>query len=199
MLSVMGNQTPANEIAIIARQQGEALTKKDTQQAEQTLALVQQFRVTDPTTFEFASKFLLSTKAEHTRIDAQRKQVTGPFTDALRNLQAFFRRPLDMLEKAEGHLKHEIARYNREIEAQRAAEASAGLPVLAAPPLSEVQGVTIVKTRAFEITDPEQVPRQFCSPDPKKIQAHLDGGGLEAIRGVKFFDRETVRASRGAR
>jgi hypothetical protein len=79
MLSVMGNQTPANEIAIIARQQGEALTKKDTQQAEQTLALVQQFRVTDPTTFEFASKFLLSTKAEHTRIDAQRKQVTGPF------------------------------------------------------------------------------------------------------------------------
>ena len=36
--------------------------------------------------------------------------------------------------------------------------------------------VTVVERQAVDISDPSQIPPEFCSPDPKKIEHALKAG-----------------------
>lgn len=47
----------------------------------------------------------------------------------------------------------------------------------------------------FEITDPDQVPRQFCVPDERLIRAAVKAG-LKELAGVRIYEKE-VFAHRG--
>lgn len=55
--------------------------------------------------------------------------------------------------------------------------------------------ITYRKTPHMEITDPDAVPRQFCSPDEKKCRAALVNGIVAEIPGVRYWVTEeaTVR------
>jgi hypothetical protein len=55
--------------------------------------------------------------------------------------------------------------------------------------------ITYRKTPHMEITDPDAVPRQFCSPDEKKCRAALTSGIVSEIPGVRYWVTEeaTVR------
>lgn len=56
----------------------------------------------------------------------------------------------------------------------------------------QASGVAMVARTLFVVTDPELVPRQFCSPDEKKIRAHVNAYGPSAkIPGVRV-SQETV-------
>jgi hypothetical protein len=73
------------------------------------------------------------------------------------------------------------------------------VPTVVAPAKTVETGdgskITYRKTAHLEVTDPEAVPRQFCSPDEKKIRAALVNGIVSEIPGVKFWYTEeaTVR------
>ena len=51
------------------------------------------------------------------------------------------------------------------------------------------------KVWKFEITEPELVPRNFCSPDESKIRAYLKENKAGAnIPGVRFYEELTVQS-----
>lgn len=51
---------------------------------------------------------------------------------------------------------------------------------------------SFTKTWKFEITDPEQVPREFCSPDEKLIREAVKNG-TRSIAGVNIYETTEVR------
>lgn len=111
--------------------------------------------------------------------------------------------------EAEARRVEEAKRQAELLEAQRIAEAEAALtgkeiavPVSAeAEPQKQgpiVQGVTARTVWTFEITDPDAVPRRYCSPDEKIIREYMgevkkSGAGIESlsIPGVVF--RKEIR------
>jgi hypothetical protein len=186
----------SSEIAKLASEKGAALTRPHIDVADRTAKISTSIEVKDPGSFDLARRFLLSVKAEAAKIEAEKKQVCGPFADALRNLRSYFDKPLDMLASVETSLKGKLATYDRAIVAGREAQAKAGLPVIEAPPIAEAEGLSKVMVRKWRIVDEAMVGRQWCSPDPAKINAHLRAGGLEAIPGVEFYDEVEIRASR---
>lgn len=53
-------------------------------------------------------------------------------------------------------------------------------------------GSAVRKKFSYRIDDPEKVQREFCSPDPKKIKAHVDAYGMASkISGVTPYPDET--------
>jgi hypothetical protein len=138
-------------------------------------------------------KLLQDTKRRWNTLEEFRKSITGPMVDAQRNANAFFKRGQEPLAELERALKGALGTYEaRKEEDRRAAmKAQAIVPAPAAP----VAGVTHRTKRSWRIVNEEKVPRQFCSPDRAKIEAHFRNGGLEAIPGVEFFD-EIVTAVR---
>jgi hypothetical protein len=164
---------------------------------EETLALARTMVVSSTEAYTMATEILQDVKRKYNALDARKKEITGPLQNALRSATALFQAPLQNLASVEAHIKGELARYTlAQEEARRAAMAKAAeeyaqgqTPLLGDVPEAapQVKGVTVREVTKWEVTDADAVPRQFCSPDPKKIQAHLDAGGLEAIKGVRFY------------
>jgi hypothetical protein len=59
----------------------------------------------------------------------------------------------------------------------------------------KVSGVSFRETWAFEITDPNAIPREYLIPDTRKIQAIVsDQKEKTAIPGIKPVKQTTVAA-----
>jgi hypothetical protein len=163
--------------------------------AEKVLSLAKGIVVTDAETLSHAEEIVKNVKEHWKRIETQRKELSAPAWNLHRSIQAFFSPPLEKLSQAEMHLKGEIARHTRETQARAIAamqEVSKGADIVIPPPAELSKGVSVRKVQKWSVTEPDKVPKAFCSPDAKKIQAHLDAGGLEAIPGVRFFEDEIV-------
>lgn len=141
--------------------------------------------------YELAGHVLLEVKRRIHALDAERKKITTPLHEAWQATNRLFRGPLDLLEGAERAIKEKIGGYTmatraRQLEALAAPQAG---PVVEVPATPEpAKGVSTRSVVRWDVTDPEKVPRAFLSPDPRKIQAHLDAGGVQAIPGVRFWD-----------
>lgn len=179
---------------------GQALTVAGREQARTEIASAKQLAewvpslsVHDQISLEYAAGQLLpAVKAAWEATDTKRRSFTGPLTNVVRALNAEFAPALKFWTEAEQAIKSKIAAYRQAVDSTRRTEAEAGLPVLLSP--VEAEGVSFRTLRKFEIKNPDEVPRQFCSPDPDKIREHLRNGGLEAIKGVRFYDETQVVA-----
>ena len=151
--------------------------------------------INSPEAYAWATDTLKAIAARHDDIEAKRKSWVGPLTNVTRNINAFFKPTTDAYKRAEQSLKSKMLAYMAAQEQTRVLAMQSAAPVT--PPVIEtVEGVQVRRVRRWRVTNPELVPAQFCSPDPVKIQAHLDNGGLEAIRGVEFYWDETLAVSR---
>jgi hypothetical protein len=76
---------------------------------------------------------------------------------------------------------------------QRAATVVAPVIQREAP---RVSGVTMREVWKFEITDPSLVPREYCTPDEKKIRAVVQGlKGDAKIAGVRIYPDKQIASS----
>lgn len=165
----------------------------ETSASVSTLALARSVEIRSDEDYRIVSGALTQILERFDQIDTKRKSWTGPLNKVLREINATFRQALGPLEEAGGVLRGKLEAYALEREQARVKAAVTGA-IIPAP--AEAPGITVRVVRAFRIKDPDLVPRQFCSPDPEKIQNHLDNGGLEAIRGVEFFDATESRSKR---
>lgn len=157
--------------------------------------------VSTPEDYTVAGEVLREIKTRYHQIDRERKGITGPLVEVERRTNALFRPILDTLSRAEKRVKDALARYTdaRRLEASEAltlaATGPAPLPIgaLLQP---EAKGVSVRQVERFEVSDPDLVPRDFCSPDLDKIKRHIEAGGMKAIPGVRFFTESVVSARR---
>jgi hypothetical protein len=164
-------------------------------------AEVSEVVISSPEAYAATCELARMLKTRWQEIEDVRTSITGPMVNAKRNADAFFKPALDRYAAAETRCKIAIGRY---VEAQEKAKKNAMLALSAGAPLEtlevptrpEASGVTTRKVRKWRIVDEDRIARHFCSPDPKKIDAYLKDGGLEAIPGIEFFDDFETRVTR---
>lgn len=166
-----------------------ALAKVEGAGAGMIRDLVGSLSIDTPGDHAFAVDLVRDVQAEWSRLDAIRKGWTGPLANVQRSINGAFKGPLEALAAAEQEVKGKIAAYHAQVESRRIAAMVAQAPAEAP---AEARGVNVRTVRKWRVTDAGRVPRQFCSPDPHLIQAHLDAGGLEAIPGVEWYDQDVV-------
>lgn len=147
---------------------------------------------------------LRDVKAQIALLKTEEELITAPARAALKAARDLFARVGEKWYAAESKLKSLMADYDTlRQERERAALAAAAgagdraLVDLASQAAPVAQGVTMRETVAFEVVDPAAVPREFCSPDEKKIRALVQKDKMATvIPGVTVFLKKTV-ASKG--
>lgn len=94
------------------------------------LETAQSFVIDSPVMYELAADELKTIKAKYKALEDQRKAITGPMDKAKKEVMDLFRKPLEMLEQAEGVIKRTMLAYANEqrrlqAEAQRQADEAA--------------------------------------------------------------------------
>lgn len=163
--------------------------------------------ISDDGILNWAAEMLKHAKGRARDLNERRKEVTGPILAAKAAIDGLFNPLIERYGQAEAILKSKIAEHTNAVEAQRRAvmtasaaeHAAGGTPTAIVPEPVQVQGVSVRKVWDFEVTDPAQVPRDFCTPDPGKLRAWMKLGGDSpaTIPGVRFFQRDQVAARVG--
>ena len=99
-------------------------------QANRWTKLVEGYVIDSQEMYEAGADDLRTVKALHKKIDDERKRIKEPFLEGTRRVDAFFRRPLAMLDEAASVINRCMVGYSQEqkriaLEAQRKAEAEA--------------------------------------------------------------------------
>lgn len=120
------NESILAPVAALALPDSAALSSR----AQQALAFIQGFQITDSETYALAADELKSIKGRANALEEQRTGITGPINKALKAINDLFRGPSELLTQAEGLLKTKMLSFSREqeriaAEARRAAEAQA--------------------------------------------------------------------------
>lgn len=90
------------------------------QEADPVLVTAREFKIDSPMMFEMAGEELRTIKAKAKALEDRRKAITGPMDKAKKEVMDLFRKPLEVLEKAEGALKRTMLDY-QQAEAAKAA------------------------------------------------------------------------------
>lgn len=172
-------------------------------QVDEALARLRSFEITDEAALDWAADLLRNAKTRAKELDERRKEITGPILLAKAGIDGLFKPLISRYEQAEGILKGKIADWTNRVEAQRRAVmvasaeefAAGGTPTALIPEPARAEGISVRKVWDFEITDGTLVPRDYCSPDAKKIRAQVPSEGQPPeIPGVRFFQRDQVAA-----
>lgn len=173
--------------------------------ADEWLTVLRDFVIKDDAQQEQVVGVLRDVKERYRTIEERRKEITGPLNQALRAVNDLFRPPRERFEQLEKLLKSKVAAYMKKKAEENAvalrAAAEAATPQAATEiiqhvaPVAPPTGVSVRYVWRFEVTDPDAVPREYCSPDAKKIGS-VDPTAT-SIPGVRFFQEPVVSSRRG--
>jgi len=163
-------------------------TEKEIRPAEALREAVKALPADTAEDFAILGEALTHTKSQAKRLEEIRTGITKPLNQALRATNELFRPALRAYEDAEATIKGKIAEYMGRQRAAQEAALVAGLPSEAP---ASAAGVSTRIRKGFRVVDDAAVPREFCSPDPEKIRAHLDAGNA-APAGVSIVDEIQV-------
>jgi hypothetical protein len=178
------------------------------EEARDTLVELGKFEIVNQSQMDFASGLLQEVKVKWARIEADRKSLAKPWQDRVKEVQNYFKPPLDLLAQAEQILKQKIVEGTQRAQAAQQAALVAAQQALqqgnmqgVAVATQAVQASDVVLPKGigmrglvrFEIVDPSLLPPVFWSPDPVKVQAAIDAGHRQ-IPGVKIWEDQSVTA-----
>lgn len=104
------------------------------------------------------------------------------------------RRERERLQKQAEKLKTPELR-----EERLAAAAQVTAPVVIVSPPAKVNGVVTRKTWQFKIEDESKLPREFLTPDTKKLDKYVKAMGSGAVvPGVRFYQEESLAVGRAS-
>ncbi len=108
----MSNDTILAPVAALTLPDSAALTGR----AQQALAFIDSFEITDADSYSLAAEELQAIKRRAKEIEAQRTGITGPINTALKAINDLFRGPADLLARAEEALKRKMLGWQEEQE-----------------------------------------------------------------------------------
>ncbi len=169
-------------------------------------------RINGQGTFECAEILLKKITGTSNKLEKLRKELVKPLQDAQKIVKKAADTARDPLEQEKIRLKKLMTAFLDEVEEQRRKEEEARLAAQAEsespfaeflePEPSETDTPevdrnfsSVTKVWTFEITNPAQVPREFCSPDEKKIREHVKTYGKTAkIPGVTIKQETNIQS-----
>lgn len=188
--------------------QGDWIAERD-----QLLAESQSIQVSDQQSYTNAEFTLKKITKHSNELEKKRKEFAAPFLDASKEIKALADQERSDLEDEKARLKkimikwidiQEAKRKKEEEAAARLAAAEAekdpfgdGANVPAEPVTSEPKKFASSKRTvyAFDVVNPNLVPREFCSPDDAKIRAYVNENKDAAkIDGVRISKQTKVQS-----
>lgn len=179
--------------------------RQEAEEAEQAVSLIAQLPIATQADVDQLGVFGQEVRNRLKDLEARRKSVTQPLNQALREVNAWFKPARQHWEACKAALNTRLL--EAQAQAQKAQDEAlaaiqdAGGHVDAttltqaheAPQLPE--GASVRQKASYTITDPAQVPRELCSPDPAKLvtfaAAALQEGITEAP-GLTFHYEQIV-------
>jgi hypothetical protein len=179
--------------------------------AQEVMALIKDIRIDNQGDYDFVSGIVKDIKAKYNAIESRRKELRKPHLERKAEVDDLCRPALGALYDIEMLCKEKIGQYAQAQERVRVAamQASAalyqagGTPTAIIPETPQAQGVSVRMIWAQEVTDPEMVPRAFCSPNMALIKAARDWAAYteqyppNPIPGVRFYLTPSVRVGGG--
>lgn len=162
--------------------------------SEKLLSQVESIEINSVEVLNTSVEFLKTIKSKFKELEDQRKSATKPINDSLATINGWFKPATDSLKKIEDRMKGKIAAFieSREQE-QDQALADGDQDMAIALALDLPNGVSVRHAYTYEITDSDSVPREYCSPDPKKIKATVESTREKTnIPGVRAFRGRTI-------
>ena len=148
--------------------------------------------------YEAAASMCADVINQAKEIDAKRREFVDPLNEVVKNLNAFFKPPLDHLDKCEVLLKKKLVSFvNSEVEKRDQLLLQAGQQDESAiaeeliekaeeHEIPKVAGVSMRTTWVGEIVDEDEIPRKYMIPDLKTLKALTKAtGGDPGIPGWK--------------
>jgi len=161
------------------------------------------------------AEIILKAITKHSNdLEKQRKQLAKPFQAVDKKIKSLTDEAREKLEEEKENLKKKMAAYmdaEREKQQKELEEKAAAIvqeqesnPFAAYVPQQEIklENKPVIKLMSsvtaawkFEITDAVQVPREFCSPDERKIREYVQREKEAAsIPGVRIYEETQVKA-----
>jgi hypothetical protein len=182
----------------------------ETSRAQAALQKLRDFPVYTAEQIAIAGDILQHVNGEWHRIETRRTSITQPLLAAKRSIDSLFSDALSMLEEAEKILKAKIKQARDSIEAantaaQLAAEQmlqqgdarGAALATQNLQPTQAPQGLTFRDVWEWRVVNASVLPREYLTPDTKKIAAVVKKLGNKAnIPGVEITKGTGISAGR---
>lgn len=165
------------------------------------------------------AEIILKAITKHSNdLEKHRKELAKPFQAVDKKIKSLADEAREKLEEEKENLKKKMAAYmdaerekqQKELEEKAAAMVQAQAqeqesnPFAAYVPQQEIklENKPVIKLMSsvtavwkFEITDPVQVPREFCSPDERKIREYVQREKEAAsISGVRIYEETQIKA-----
>ena len=138
-------------------------------------------------------------------LDNERKTYTKPLDESKKLIMAKFNETTEPLQKYVDKISSEmdkfyrveqakIAEENKRLEAEAIKSAKKSDTDIIVPVVESIKTTrgscsttTMIERWSFSIVNPDEVERQLCSPDEKKLQGLVDAG-IREIKGVRVFN-----------
>jgi hypothetical protein len=144
---------------------------------------------------EDASELLGEIKGQYNALDEAEHEITDPLAAASKAAKKLFKKPKELLEKAEKLVKSGIAAGLRRSEeaaalALAAAHESGDAEAMAAVELDKPSGISVRQLPRVRYTDASLVPREFCEPSHSLVLEALQRG--VAVAGAELYFEDSV-------
>ena len=181
-----------------------------TREAKAVALAVSSMTIETAENYGVAVDCLKEIKTKYTDLESQRHAITQPLMKAKQNVDKLFKPALTSLKSAELSMKKSMGNYQQRQEELRIrelekaaiaskegeeAEVVQEILIKAAEhqkATSAVNGVTVRKTKKFEVTDESKLPRHLLVPDMSKIRKAVMSGA--EIPGVLIWEEPTIMA-----
>lgn len=189
----------------------ETIKIEDDTTAKTAAEFLQKIKATERIVNDFFAEDIKAAHEAHKALTSERKFYLDKLTLAERTVKrkvADYRTEQERIQREEtrrlteeAQRKAEEAMLERAIETgdeailDRVDEVKESVQVQAAPP-EKMDGISYATTWDFEILDEKEIPREFMTPDLKKIKKYIQlHKGKYPVPGVKIIEDKQVRVS----
>jgi hypothetical protein len=166
--------------------------------------IIKDHQIEDEKEYEEATELLKATKGKIKLLDQERTLTVKPLNDQVRQINSWYKKPLDKLKSIESTMKKMLAQYQlrqrqeqEKLLAQAASEktdhAEAQLLVMQAAKKTApaISGVSVREVWKWDLSDESKVPMEYYSLDHSKIDAAVKSGKRD-IPGIRVYQDAQV-------
>lgn len=166
--------------------------------------IIKDHEIVDEKEYEEATELLKATKGKIKLLDQERTLTVKPLNDQVREINAWYKKPLDKLKAIENTMKKMLAQYQlrqrqeqerllAEAASEQTDHAQAQLLVMQAAKKTApvVSGVSVREVWKWEFKDASKIPMEYYSIDHSKIDAAVRSGKRD-IPGIRIYQDAQV-------
>jgi len=166
--------------------------------------IIKDHEIADEQEYQEATDLLKATKGKIKLLDQERTLTVKPLNEQVREINSWYKKPLDKLKTIESSLKKMLSRYQlrqREEQAKLLAEAASEqtdhakaqqLVMQAAKKTAPaISGVSVREVWKWELEDASKVPSEYLTVDHSKVDAAVKSGKRD-IPGIRVYQDAQV-------